>query len=431
MTSEQLIETIDRTISEKEAENSDSFSFMKEYQKAYQKDVLIDAKILKHLKKLPSIDCLEIPAKPTFRTLTNREFSKLGLEDEENTSAFLQVSEEVCSQWIDENLKNIGLTILDSSEMDKIPQKIIEKYINAISNSNIDRITSSAGILARHAFLIYLPESVILKKPISIHINPTGKTNYFPLLLWLYVGKGSSVNLSIKSSYKGTDSSSYLLPVEVRAIVEEDGSAELFEIQDLNENGVSFPYHEYHLAERARLESFLCENGTTFSRRTMIVNLEGTQSEANLTGIYKPTGSQKLIFDTVQNHMASFTKSDLEFKGVLDGESETIWKGNIYVEKGTRGVDGYQRNENILMEASAYAESIPGLEIIADDVRCSHGVTLSSIDKDQLFYMKSRGIQKEDAIDLISYGFLQSATIRIHNDHFKKMAEDCLNIKNK
>jgi len=433
MTDIDLLETIYRTVSETERTEGDTLSdaIRDGYRSSFQKAPAIDRKILKQMNKLPEIGCLGIPPEPTIDDLTPEKFSEIGEVAIGETSAFLQISEDACSRWIDQDSQSKGLQILHIGELGQIPQQIIEKFVRTFPNSSIDRISSAAGFLARHLFLIYLPDSVLLEKPIMVHIKPSGKTNYFPVVLWFYAGKRSSACVAAKISNDNQPSSSCLIPSEIRYIVDEGGSVKFLEIQDLDKKCVSFPYHEYSLAERAYMESFICENGAVFSKRTMVVNLDGPQSEANLTGLYKPAGNQNLLFDTIQNHRASFSKSDLEFKGVLSGHSETLWKGNIYVQKGTKGVDGYQRNENILMEATARAESIPGLEILTDDVKCSHGVTLSSIDKDQLFYMKSRGIHEENAVQLISDGFLQSATSRINDIELKNLAENCLNINNK
>jgi Fe-S cluster assembly protein SufD len=148
--------------------------------------------------------------------------------------------------------------------------------------------------------------------------------------------------------------------------------------------------------------------------------LIGEGGSANITGVYNPKNGQRFYYDTQQNHNASYTESDLLYKGVLGKKAYSSWKGNILISQNTRGTNGYQSNDNLMIDPFSEAESIPGLEIMTDDVRCSHGVTMSNIDKNQMFYLQSRGINKEDAEKLIVDGFLSSAVKRMADKDFEK-----------
>ena len=124
---------------------------------------------------------------------------------------------------------------------------------------------------------------------------------------------------------------------------------------------------------------------------------------------------------TRQLHRQSNTFSDLLYKGVMGKDSFTSWKGNIIVEQGTRGANGYQANKNLIIDESAKLETIPCLEIKTDDVKCSHGVTVGNIDEDHLFYLQSRGMGKEEARQLIIAGFLESIRTRISNENLRDL----------
>jgi Fe-S cluster assembly protein SufD len=112
-----------------------------------------------------------------------------------------------------------------------------------------------------------------------------------------------------------------------------------------------------------------------------------------------------LTYNTKQRHLAPRTTSDLLFKGALKGSSRTVWRGMIYVAEGARFIDGYQANRNLLLDPDARSDSIPGLEILNNDVRCTHGSTVGKIDQEQLFYLLSRGIPRDQAEQLIIQGF--------------------------
>ena len=111
-----------------------------------------------------------------------------------------------------------------------------------------------------------------------------------------------------------------------------------------------------------------------------------------MTGAYFADGEQHLDFDTFQEHIAPNTTSDFAFKGALRDEATVVWRGMIKVEKDAQRTNAYQENRNLLLSDKAHADSIPGLEIEANDVRCTHGATVGQVDRDQLFYLMARGL---------------------------------------
>ena len=118
-------------------------------------------------------------------------------------------------------------------------------------------------------------------------------------------------------------------------------------------------------------------------------------AHVKVTGAYFLRGTEHADYDTTQEHAAPDTTSDLYFKGVLDDRARSVWRGVIRVDKGAQKTDAYQENRNLLLTPQAHADSIPGLEIEANDVRCTHGATIGQIDKLQLFYLTSRGLSRE------------------------------------
>jgi Fe-S cluster assembly protein SufD len=139
----------------------------------------------------------------------------------------------------------------------------------------------------------------------------------------------------------------------------------------------------------------------------------GEGATGRMSGFYFTDGVQHLDHDTQQNHHAPHTTSDLLFKGALKDRSRSVWQGMIYVAPGAQKADGYQANRNLVLSRTARADSIPGLEILADDVRCTHGATVGKIDPDQVYYLRSRGIPYDDAERLIVEGFFDPIMQRI------------------
>jgi Fe-S cluster assembly protein SufD len=153
--------------------------------------------------------------------------------------------------------------------------------------------------------------------------------------------------------------------------------------------------------------------GSQLTKNFSDLDLIGQGANGRMSGFYFTDGDQHLDHDTQQNHMAPNTTSDLLFKGALKGKSRSVWQGMIYVAPGAQQTDGYQANRNLVLDQNARADSIPGLEILADDVRCTHGATIGKIDPEMVFYLQSRGVPKREAEMLIVEGFFDPIMQRI------------------
>ncbi|HDD55291.1 MAG TPA: SufD family Fe-S cluster assembly protein, partial [Chloroflexi bacterium] len=145
--------------------------------------------------------------------------------------------------------------------------------------------------------------------------------------------------------------------------------------------------------------------GSKLTKHFVSVDLVGKGAEGRVSGMFFADQEQHLSYNTLQRHLAPWTTSDLLFRGALNGKSRSVWRGMIYVAEGAQHVDGYQANRNLVLDPGARSDSIPGLEILNDDVRCTHGSTIGKIDEDQLFYLLSRGLPRVEAEQLVVQGF--------------------------
>jgi Fe-S cluster assembly protein SufD len=162
-----------------------------------------------------------------------------------------------------------------------------------------------------------------------------------------------------------------------------------------------------------RLQWTLGALGSRLSQVAQDVALAGRGASAQVNGVMFTEGRQHLVYNTLQHHEAPSCTSDLLYKGALQGRSRLVWRGMIKVDKAAQKTDGYQRNDNLMLSTEARADSIPGLEIEADDVRCTHGATSGRVDAEQLFYARARGLSADEAARLVVAGFFQQVFDRI------------------
>jgi Fe-S cluster assembly protein SufD len=182
--------------------------------------------------------------------------------------------------------------------------------------------------------------------------------------------------------------------------------------QGLSERSWIFGAQRAEIGRDAGLDWVALGFGSARGRVRMETRLGGEGAEARVTGAYATHARQHIDFDTTQEHAAPNTTSDLAFRGVLQGRSTAVWKGNIIVDPGAQKTDAFQESRNLLLSKRAHADAIPGLEIQANDVRCTHAAAVAQVDPEQLFYLRSRGLRLDVARRLVIEGFLSALVER-------------------
>jgi Fe-S cluster assembly protein SufD len=176
--------------------------------------------------------------------------------------------------------------------------------------------------------------------------------------------------------------------------------------QELSEKSWVFGSQRAEVDRDGQLDWVALGFGSTGGKVHLETKLAGPGSHAKVTGAYATHGRQHIDFDTLQVHAAPNTTSDLAFRGIIDGRSSAVWSGMIKVDRDAQQTDAFQDSRNLLLSKKAHADAIPGLEILANDVRCTHAAAIAQIDPDQLFYLRSHGVGEAAATRLVIEGFL-------------------------
>jgi Fe-S cluster assembly protein SufD len=198
------------------------------------------------------------------------------------------------------------------------------------------------------------------------------------------------------------------------------------ELQSWGEHVWNFSHERAKVERDGNLDWIFGAIGSHLTKNFSDLDLVGQGSSGRMSGFYFTDGVQHLDHDTQQNHLAAHTTSDLLFKGALKAHSRSVWQGMIYVAPGAQQTDGYQANRNLILSSNARADSIPGLEILADDVRCTHGATVGKIDPELVFYLRSRGISYSEAERLVVEGFFDPIMQRIPFEGVRTRFQDAI-----
>jgi len=264
----------------------------------------------------------------------------------------------------------------------------------------------------QYGLLVVVPKGVVLEKPLYVRVtNSTEGGSLFWRLL-VVAEEGARFTLVEEAVSATPDLHGYTNAAEEFFL----GSGSKFEyvhVQNLSRETWHFASHHARVGRDAELDWVAGGFGSKKGKVRIQNDLAGEGATSRVTGAYFTDGDQHLDYDTFQEHMAPNTTSDFAFKGALRDTSTAVWRGMIRVERDAQKTNAYQENRNLMLSPTTHAVPIPGLEILANDVRCTHGATVSRVDRDELFYAMARGLSRGEAERLIVRGFFQNILDRI------------------
>lgn len=272
---------------------------------------------------------------------------------------------------------------------------------------------------------VYVPRGVHVDAPIlvtNVHAE-AGTALYTRTLVVLEDGAEAEI---WDQTVSADDEAEGLVNGVVELVVGQNARLRYVSAQELNERTWVFGAQRAIVARDGHVDwvtlGFGSKNGKVF----LETKLDGPGAHATVTGAYASRGRQHLDVDTLQEHAAENTTSDLAFRGILNDRSSTVWRGMIQVDEGAQKTDAFQESRNLLVSKKAHADAIPGLEILADDVRCTHAAAIAQIDPEQLFYLRSRGLHVTQAKRLVIEGFLEATVERLEEGPIREQVTEAI-----
>lgn len=314
---------------------------------------------------------------------------------------------------LDEKLAARGLIFTDLRTAEEKYPELVARMIGKTVNVEEGKFAALAGAFAQNGVVLYVPRGVTIEEPLhSVLWGPGANLAHISHLLVL-VDEGASVTYVHESASPDDMAANSMHAGIVEIQVMPNASLKFVELQSWGRHVWNFSHERARIERGAHMDWIFGAIGSRLTKNFTELDLAGEGAEGRMSGFYFTDGTQHLDHDTQQNHLAPHTTSDLLFKGALKGKSRSVWQGMIYVAPGAQRTDGYQANRNLVLSDGARADSIPGLEILADDVRCTHGATVGKLEEEPLFYLKSRGIPQAEAEKLVVEGFFDPIFQRI------------------
>ncbi len=267
----------------------------------------------------------------------------------------------------------------------------------------------------RNGLFVHVPANTVVEGVIEVHHWIAGDhVAVFPHTL---IVTGRNAKVRVVDIFRSAEPDQPGLAIAVNDLVAGEGSSlDYIAVQDFNPHTRVIQINETSVARNASTTGFVLNIGAAWARNESFSSLNGPGGHSDMLSVSLPSGDQEYDQRTYQHHVSEGTYSDLLYKNSLYDDSRTIFSGLIFVGRGAHHTDAYQKCRNLLMSDTCEANSMPGLEINADQVKCSHGSTSAQISDEEIFYLRARGIDPESARELIARGFAVEVVERLHDE---------------
>ncbi len=304
-----------------------------------------------------------------------------------------------------EGLDDDGLLILPLTLACETHADLVQEHFGSVVNPELNVFTALNDAGWTGGAFVYVPRGVRVEAPIVLTAISDADHVALHRRVLIVLEEGAEAEVW-EQHLSGSADAETLLNSVVELRVGQNARLRFVGAQDMNERSWVFGAQRAEVARDGQLDwvvaGFGSGNGKVFTETL----LAGEGSHAKVTGAYAPHARQHVDFHTLQEHGAANTTSDLAFRGILADRSSAVWRGMIKVDPGAQQTDAFQECRNLLLSKKAHADAIPGLEILANDVRCTHAAAIAQIDADQVFYLRARGLDDAASKRLVIEGFM-------------------------
>ena len=315
------------------------------------------------------------------------------------------------SEWVSEDLAAKGVVFCSLNRAVQEHSELVRPYLmNRAFESRYDRFAALHAAWWNSGSFLYVPRGVVVEQPLHLVSGLSGGADLGHTLVVLDEGAEATV---LSESLSPEPKATGLHCGGVELLVGQGANLRFVNLQDWGTGVWHFAQQKALVDRDANLQWTVGALGAKLAKVNQHVELLGRRAECQVNGVMFTEGRQHLAYHTLQYHVSPDCHSDFLYKGALQDQSRIVWRGMIKVDPKAQKTDGYQRNDNLLLSDVARSDSIPGLEIEADDVRCTHGSTSGRVDEELIFYARCRGYTRKEAIRMIVAGFFQQVFDRI------------------
>jgi Fe-S cluster assembly protein SufD len=320
-----------------------------------------------------------------------------------------------------------GVVFQPMSQAVKDHPGLLRELIGKVVPPSDGKFAALASVIFDAGILLHVPKGVRIHQPLHASIwSSTPGMRAERVLVSIDAGAEASLFYECASPERKDPAARVQI---IEASVGPDALLRLFTAQAWGKNILSLSHEKATVGRNGRLEWGFAHLGARSSKTAAGIDLLEQGASARWSGFSFLDGDQQANVSSWQNHLARETTSDFLYKGALTDSSHSLWRGMVRVAPNAMGADGYQANRTLMLSDRAKSESIPGLEILADDVHCSHGVSIGEMDPEEIFYLRSRGISLHDSERLLLDGFFEPVLAKISQEDIRRRVHAALEAK--
>lgn len=339
-------------------------------------------------------------------------------EELEEAGTLVMEGELPIYHFLDTKWAAKGVILCPLSQALSAHGELIESYLGKLSRGHQWKLKFLQDAAWSGGMFIYVPKGVQITEPLrAMYMSSMAKAAQFPRTL-VVMEEGSEA--TILEELNGQGEGEQLVIPQVELVLNRGAQLNYINVQRLNSESWCFSDQSAQVAQDANLNTLSIFLGGKVTKADVGTTHVGPGGSSKMFGLALGDNKQHFDIHTQQHHVSPDSVSELLYKTALKGKATAIYKGLIRIEQEAQRSNAYQTNRNMLLSETARADSQPKLEIIADDVRCSHGATVGTVDENQLFYLRTRGLDQKEAEQLIVTGFCEDVLKDVQNTTLKE-----------
>jgi Fe-S cluster assembly protein SufD len=303
---------------------------------------------------------------------------------------------------------------------------LVNKYFDELVKDDTDAFTSLNTAFAFDGVFIHVPDNQTVEHPVILRFMSDARTENVGSQPRNIVAVGRNAHVKMAEAFRTLGDERSFTNAVTEIHMDRDSGVEYYKVQNESEKAYHVGTTQVRMLDNAHFYAGTVTLNGRFTRNNLNIILDGEHCEAHMYGLYFPDGVQHVDNHTVADHRKPNSESNELYKGILRDRSKGVFNGKIFVREDAQKTNAFQSCKNIVLSADATMNTKPQLEIYADDVKCSHGTTTGQIDEEALFYMRSRGISKPEAMSLLMYAFCADVVSQIKIDSIREYLENVI-----
>ncbi|HEV7379418.1 MAG TPA: Fe-S cluster assembly protein SufD, partial [Dyadobacter sp.] len=303
--------------------------------------------------------------------------------------------------------------------------ELVNRYFNELTDDS-EAFTALNTAFTLDGLFIHVPANQVVEQPVILRFISDAREENVASQPRNIIVVGQNAQVKVAEAFRTLGEQRSFTNAVTEIFVEQDAHVEYYKVQNESENAYHVGTTQVNMKDKSHFYAGTVTLNGKFTRNNLNIALDGEYCDAHMYGLYFPDGSQHVDNHTVADHRKPNSESNELYKGILRDKSKGVFNGKIFVREDAQKTNAFQSCKNIVLSTEASMNTKPQLEIYADDVKCSHGTTTGQIDEEALFYMRSRGISKNEAMSLLMYAFCADVISQIKIDSIREYLENVI-----